>query len=180
MSSRGNTYFYKMVINLAQIATAATDKERENDCFAGFLKAQDEAVIDDLVTTLNQQIEPAIDCTACGNCCKTLMINVTEEEAINLGRHLDKPLPEVKAAYLEKGLGNKYIINQMPCHFLDDTKCSIYHHRFAGCREFPALTQKHFTQRLFTVFMHYGRCPIIYNVVEALKKETAFVFNIAP
>jgi uncharacterized protein len=166
-----------MVTSLEKIAIAAVANEYENDAFADFLKQQDEATIDKMVFTLNQTIEPAIDCTTCGNCCKTLMINVTEAEAINLSNHLNKPLPVIKEQYLEKGLGDKYIINQMPCHFLEGTKCSIYSHRFAGCREFPALNQPNFTQRLFTVFMHYGRCPIIFNVVEALKTKTGFTYT---
>lgn len=163
-----------MVTSLSTIAAAATDNEQENDAFTDFLQQQHNDTIDKLVFNLNQKIEPAIDCTACGNCCKTLMINVTEEEAASLSKHLNKPLPNIKDQYLEQGLGNKYIINQMPCHFLHETKCSIYSQRFAGCREFPALTQPNFTQRLFTVFMHYCRCPIIFNVVEALKIETGF------
>lgn len=169
-----------MVTSLSTIATAAINNEQENDTFTDFLKQQDDDTIDQLVFNINQKVEPAIDCTVCGNCCKTLMINVTEEEAANLSKHLNKPLPDIKERFLEKGLGNKYIINQMPCHFLDGTKCSIYSHRFAGCREFPALTQPDFTQRLFTVFMHYGRCPIIFNVVEALKIETGFNAPSAP
>lgn len=177
--SDGNTYFYTMVINLAEIATAAANKEAENDRFADFLKAQDETLIDELVTMLNRKIEPAIDCTACGNCCKTLMINISADEALELSNFLNMPLDTVKARYLEQGLNNHYVMNQMPCSFLEGTVCSIYSNRFSGCRQFPNLEQKQFTSRLFTVFMHYGRCPIIFNVVEALKKETAFVFNIA-
>ncbi len=169
-----------MVTSLEKIATSAATNEQENDAFTDFLKQQDDDTIDQLVFKINQKVEPAIDCTACGNCCKTLMINVTEEEAVNVSMHLNKPLPNVKEQYLEQGLSNKYIINQMPCHFLEDTTCSIYSHRFAGCREFPALTQPNFTQRLFTVFMHYGRCPIIYNVVEALKTHTGFNAPSAP
>jgi uncharacterized protein len=167
-------YFYAMVTNLEAIAAAATANEPENDAFADFLRLQDEVVVDSMVTALNEITEPAIDCTACGNCCKTLMINVSEAEAGELSAFLKQPLTAVKEQYLERGLGNQYIINRMPCTFLTGTVCSIYNHRFAGCREFPALTQKHFTQRLFTVFMHYGRCPIIFNVVEALKIKTGF------
>ncbi len=164
-----------MVTDLTFIANDAIKKETENDSFASFLKTLDLAIVDTLVNNLNQKIEPLIDCTTCGNCCKTLMINVTETEAENLSTFLNMPLETTTAKYLEKGLGNKYIINQMPCAFLQGTKCSIYNQRFAGCREFPALELKNFTQRLFTIFMHYGRCPIIYNVVEGLKKETEFI-----
>lgn len=163
-----------MVTNLAIIATQALNNEQENDAFSSFLLSQNSAQIDDLVTRLNKKIEPQIDCTACGNCCKTLMINVTEKESEALSTHLNLTVEKTQTQYLEKGLNNQYVINHMPCTFLQGTKCSIYNNRFAGCREFPGLEQKNFTQRLFTIFMHYGRCPIIYNVVQALKCETNF------
>jgi uncharacterized protein len=164
-----------MVTSLFQIAASSIEKENENDAFTNYLAQQDEELIDALVANLNNTIEPKIDCTTCGSCCKTLMINVTEAETKNLSQHLQESIETIKERYLEKGLGDTYIINKMPCHFLLENKCSIYENRFAGCREFPALHKPHFTQRLFTVFMHYGRCPIIFNVVEALKKETGFL-----
>jgi uncharacterized protein len=78
------------------------------------------------------------------------------------------------AQYVEKGGHELMIINSIPCHFLSNNKCTIYENRFAGCKEFPALHLPHFNQRLFTVMMHYDRCPIIFNVMEELKKTTHF------
>ena len=104
------------------------------------------------------------------------MINVTQPEAENLARHLDMPEEELKEKYIETSLtGDRMIVSAIPCHFLTGTMCSIYEHRFAGCREFPGMHLPGFTSRLFTTFMHYGRCPIIYNVVEQLKIKTGFV-----
>jgi uncharacterized protein len=104
------------------------------------------------------------------------MINVTDEEADKLSTYLSKSRPEFDAQFLEKG-SSMMVINTMPCHFLNNNKCTVYDYRFAGCREFPALHLPNFTKRLFTTFMHYDRCPIIYNVVEGLKKETGFMNN---
>jgi Fe-S-cluster containining protein len=81
---------------------------------------------------------------------------------------------EFDTTYLEKGSHGTMLVNHIPCHFLMENKCTIYEDRFAGCREFPALHLPHFTNRLFTVFMHYSRCPIIFNVIEQLKKELNF------
>ena len=61
------------------------------------------------------------------------------------------------------------LMNAIPCTFLKEEKCTVYAHRFAGCREFPAMHLPNFNKRLFTTFMHYSRCPIIYNVIEGLK-----------
>ncbi len=161
--------------NLTAIAASATKKQAENDAFGTYLKsASQPEIIDTLVNSLNDSVSQQVDCTVCGNCCKTLMINVTDGEADNLSNHLNKSRPEFDAQFLEKG-SSMMVINKMPCHFLNNNKCTVYDYRFAGCREFPALHLPNFTKRLFTTFMHYDRCPIIYNVVEQLKIETGFI-----
>jgi len=156
------------------IQQLATEKEEENNRFVSFLKQQDMNTRDEQVHALNKLIEPQIDCTACGNCCKSLMINVTEEEADRVAVRLQLDRKNFDEQYLEKGGYGLMVINTIPCHFLTDNKCTVYEDRFAGCREFPALHLPHFTKRLFTVMMHYNRCPIIFNVVEELKERTGF------
>jgi Fe-S-cluster containining protein len=160
--------------NLAAIKEISEQKEEENDRFRAFLKLQDGEKLDEKVNQLNEAISPQIDCTACGNCCKTLMIVVEEEEADNLSSHLQQTREIFDGKYLEKGSNGMMLINQMPCHFLSENKCTVYENRFAGCREFPAMHLPNFKERLFTTFMHYERCPIIFNVVEELKKEIGF------
>jgi len=159
-----------MVTDLHSIEGLANEKEIENDLFKAFLQNQDTADIDKLVFRLNETVSSQIDCTACGNCCKSLLINVTEAEADRLSKQLGQSRAVFDETYLEKST-HAMVINQIPCHFLNDNKCTVYEHRFAGCSEFPALHIPQFNKRLFTVFMHYHRCPIIYNVVEALKKH---------
>jgi len=135
---------------------------------------QDPNTIDRLVQEINEVITEQIDCTQCGNCCKTLMINISETEANALALHLIRSRSDFDEQFVEKGSNGMMIMNKMPCHFLNENKCTVYDHRFSGCREFPALHLPNFTERLFTTFMHYERCPIIFNVVEQLKKELSF------
>lgn len=150
-------------------------KTEENHSFIQYLKTFPTAAIDEKVSKLNAEIEPKVDCTDCGNCCKTLMINVEDAEADNLAHHLEMDREHFDTNYLEKSdHSDRMLINAIPCHFLKENKCTVYAYRFAGCKEFPALNQPMFTKRLFTIFMHYGRCPIIYNVVEQLKSELSF------
>lgn len=164
----------ELILHPETIKQLAAEKENENDAFRFYLKQQDSDAIDKKVHQLNAVITPQIDCTACGNCCKSLMINVTADEAANLAAHLQLPLETIKEKYLEVSPGGKMVISSIPCHFLSGTKCSIYEHRFEGCREFPHLDRDNFTQRLFGTMMYYGTCPIIFNVVEALKETTGF------
>lgn len=102
------------------------------------------------------------------------MVLISDDEADNLSTHLGQSRETFDEQYLEKGSNGLMIMNQMPCHFLSDNKCTVYEHRFEGCKEFPALHLPGFKKRLFTTFMHYERCPIIFNVVERLKDEMSF------
>ena len=160
--------------DLSVIQNASAYNEEENDLFRIFLKQQNSAQVDKMVHILNSTISAQIDCTQCGNCCRSLMINVEPAEANNVAAYLQIPAADFKHAYIEESEQGQMVINTIPCHFLKQNKCSIYAHRFNECREFPHLHKPAFTSRLFGTFMHYGRCPIIFNVVEALKVDLSF------
>ena len=161
-------------INLLAIATIASEKEEENDAFRSFLKWQDADLVDVLVHQLNVRISAEIDCTACGNCCKTLMISIAEPERAVFADHFNINQQQAEESFLAKGMAGDTIMSTMPCIFLDNNKCSIYEKRFSDCREFPHLHKDGFTKRLFSVIYSYGMCPIVFNVVEALKDELEF------
>ena len=134
-------------------------------------------VVDDAVHELNELIAPQVDCTSCGNCCKSLMINVTKTEAENLALQLNTNVTELKKKYIEVSSEGQMIMNTIPCHFLTGTSCSIYENRFTECREFPHLHKDNFSSRLFGTFQYYAMCPIIFNVVEALKNRLHYEFE---
>ena len=163
-----------LLTDLKQIEQIVDENETENDRFRIHLKQQDSEQIDVIVHQLNDQVTQQVDCTFCGNCCKSLMINVTSEEATSLAAHLQISVDAAKEKYIEESAEGKLIINTIPCHFLSGTTCSIYGQRFTECREFPHLHKPHFTRRLFGTMMYYGMCPIIFNVVEHLKVELGF------
>lgn len=160
--------------SLPFIAKVAAEKQEENLQFVNFLKERNSEEVDEEVQRINQLVEPNIDCTSCGNCCKSLMVNITAEEADRAAARLQITREVFDEKYVEKGSHELMIMNKMPCHFLANNACTIYEDRFAGCREFPALHLPQFTQRLFSVMMHYERCPIIFNVMEELKSSTGF------
>ena len=164
----------QLYTSISYLEETALTKQAENDRFVQHLKQLNEDELDAEVNRLDALIEPQISCTDCGNCCKSLMVNITSAEADKAAAGLHMSREAFDAQYVEKGGHELMIINSIPCHFLSNNKCTIYENRFAGCKEFPALHLPHFNQRLFTVMMHYDRCPIIFNVMEELKKTTHF------
>ena len=131
-------------------------------------------MVDALVHQLNQTITPQINCLECGNCCRSLMINVEENEIAPVAKQLQMNTQQLKENYLEISEQGQMVMNTIPCAFLQKNACTVYQNRFSECREFPHLHKPNFNGRLFGTFMHYGRCPIIFNVVEALKIELHF------
>lgn len=166
--------YKKINTNLEQISALAEANHSGNEAFRDYLKLQDAGTVDTMVFQLNAEVSAAIDCTQCGNCCRSLMINVSTDEAERLSAHLQMDMPAFKTKYIEESEGGKMLMNRIPCAFLENNKCNVYEHRFSGCREFPHLDRPGFTGRLFGTMMYYGTCPIIFNVVEMLKEETGF------
>lgn len=161
--------------DLNMLAAAAEQNQAGNELFKSLLLQQRPDEIDELVLQLNAEISPQIDCTQCGNCCRSLMINVETGDAERLAVHLQINVEDFERKYIERSSsGSLSVMNTIPCHFLAGNKCSVYAARPNECREFPGLHRPGFTARLFATFMHYGRCPIIYNVIEQLKLKMDF------
>lgn len=163
------------ITDLEFIKIKADELMPENLQFQDFLRDLDSLTLDKAVFDLSETISPTIECTDCGNCCKSLMVNIDEAEANHLSAHLGQTREEFDEKYLSKGESGRMVINSIPCHFLVGNSCSVYSHRFAGCKEFPAFHIPEFKNRLFTTYMHYDRCPIIFNVMETLKVNVGFV-----
>jgi len=162
------------ITNLQIIQTFAAANEAENDEFLLFLKGRDAEETDKIAHEVNDTVSKQVDCTECGNCCQSLMINVTAAETIGCAKHLEITPEAFKEQYIEESQGGIMIINTIPCHFLAEKRCTIYEHRFTECRDFPHLHKPGFTRRFFSTMMYYGMCPIIFNVVENLKENLGF------
>ena len=164
----------EIVTDLQKIELLSAEKEEENDYFREFISNADSNYIDHLIFELDTEITPKIDCTKCGRCCQVLMIHITENEIETLAQGSDLSIDTIKEKYIETSQQGQMILNQIPCKFLDGKKCSIYKDRFSECREFPHLHKPNFSARMFTTMMYYSMCPILFNIIEALKEKTNF------
>jgi len=160
----------QVITDISTLQELEITRAEDNDDFYLLLQQHDAKELDALVHTLNEQVSSAIDCTACGNCCRSLMINVEPGEPEILASHLNMTIPRLYEEFIEVSQQGKMIVNAIPCHFLSDNICTIYPQRFNECRQFPHLHKPGFVQRYPGTIMHYGRCPIIFNVIEKLKE----------
>lgn len=160
--------------DLAFISARDQEKADENDRFRSFISAQHPDT-DALVWEIGTEVESQVDCTLCGNCCRSLMVTVEKEEITAIAAREGSNEAVVKEKYFEESAGGTVIISKIPCHFLAGNNCTIYEDRFQTCRDFPYLHKEGFSRRLPFLLMHYGSCPIIYNVIERLKTATHFI-----
>ena len=168
------TLIGKLETDREYIAALAAEREEENISFRSFLKGIDGQELDKIAHAINETVTAAIDCTSCGACCRSLMINIEEDEIRPAAIAAGVSPEQFKGSFIEVSSQGKMIMNTIPCHFLTDNKCSIYSSRFSECREFPHLHKPNFKGRLFGTMMHYAMCPIVFNVVEELKGVTGF------
>src|SRR5215471_1724000 len=142
----------EVITDLAQIQRDCVAKDDENIAFRTFVKLEVELSdrrLNTLVSETTAQVWQHIDCRTCANCCRS--------------RYL--------APDAETG---KYITRELPCPFLDGNLCGIYEVRPGVCADYPHL-QRNLRSRLWQVLDNATVCPIVYNVLERLKKSLGFV-----
>jgi len=125
-------------LNLEKISRIAEQKEKENLDFRFFLKGQDPEKIDKIVHRLNKLIVEQIDCTQCGNCCKTTGTSISDSELIILAGLENITATEFEARFVEKEENdNAKYLKEIPCKYLSEKKCTIYENRPEDCRSYP-------------------------------------------
>ena len=100
------------ITNLQFIAAKGGERARENDAFLRSLKNRDAAELDMAAHKINEEVSAAVDCTACGNCCNTLVINVAPDEIEPLAKTLNLATGEVRERYRRRA--NRVISSLIP------------------------------------------------------------------
>jgi uncharacterized protein len=172
--------FLPVAVTPIQLKVLAQSKEDENFHFRQFLKHHcrlSSKTIDRRVKELTERIWAGIDCTTCANCCKTVRPTFDEEEIDRLAKRLGIERREFIDRYLEpneRGEDNPWRTRTTPCPFLKDDRCSVYEDRPADCRGYPYLYEPDFVFRTLAMLGRVETCPIVYELMEALKQSVGF------
>ena len=83
-------------------------------------------------------------------------------------------------AYLQRsepgrGRETPWTTRTTPCPFLKDNLCSVYEDRPADCSGYPYLYKPDFVFRTLGMIARTFTCPIVFEVMEELKKSLGFV-----
>ncbi|KUK77401.1 MAG: Uncharacterized protein XD92_0816 [Proteiniphilum acetatigenes] len=164
-----------IITDLNYISKMGTKRDNENWEFRTYLKILDmpSRDIDLIVHRINEEVTSRIDCTECANCCKEIYMSMDEPDIADFADGLNISAEQLVARYLVKNEqdSSKMKIADLPCPFLKNNLCINYNHRPKECRSYPHLHKNDFIFRLIGIISNYGRCPIVFNVYEQLKKE---------
>jgi Fe-S-cluster containining protein len=159
---------------LEDMGAIIPQKNIENIFFKKHLRNYSSAIVDEKIHALNQQVSVQIDCTQCANCCKKLEPGLELDEIENLAAKKQMPEADFKAKYIGFD-GEAQFLKTKPCLFLADCKCTIYEVRPAACAGYPHLDSKDLKYKR-SLWSNYSICPIVFNVIELLKKELNFTY----
>lgn len=160
--------------NPEDLSAIIPQKNIENIFFKKHLRNYSSAIVDEKIHALNQEVSAQIDCTTCANCCKKLEPGLESHEIENLAKQKGMPAADFKATFIGFD-GDAQFLKTKPCLFLDSCKCSIYEVRPAACAGYPHLDNKDMKYKR-SLWSNYNVCPIVFNVIELLKKELNFTY----
>jgi Fe-S-cluster containining protein len=169
-----------MTFDPVRIRKLAQTNENENWQFRQFVKIhcdQDEGEIDRQVGEITKRVWAGIDCTACANCCRHVQPSFSEEEVDRLARRLGTERRQFIDEYLEHTEDsdeNPWQTRATPCPFLKENRCSVYEDRPRDCSGYPYLFEPEFASRMMGMIGRTFTCPIVFEVMEALKKNLGF------
>ncbi|MCP5046918.1 MAG: YkgJ family cysteine cluster protein [bacterium] len=163
----------KLIIDLEEIKQLSEEHEEENWGFRSFLKSGviPSRKIDAIAQRLYAEVESQIDCTQCGNCCRSLETVFTGEDILQFSKQFKLTRLKFEEKYLEKNEDDKYILNKIPCPYLEGKMCSVYDSRPGDCDSYPHIYKKSLVPRLISIIHNCAVCPIVYNLYERLKSE---------
>ena len=158
--------------NPTRLKELANSLAGENRNLFKQLKRMDARKVDELFHTAHAEEYEKFDCLACANCCRTISPIITYNDVERIAKALRLKPSVVVEKYLEVDSDGDYVFRSAPCPFiLTDNYCSIYDSRPKACREYPHTDRKRMHQIFSITQKNISICPIVFNVVERIKKE---------
>jgi Fe-S-cluster containining protein len=166
-----------VITDLLQIRLLGEKKRKENLRFRLFMKSRDAS--DRILRRIAEGIQDQIDCLACANCCRVATATVTERDVERMARYLRIKPALFEAEYTAISVDEGRVLRRTEergCVFLDGNVCTIYDERPDTCNRFPHVVRGtgSIASRMWQLVDRATYCPIVYNSLEAFKKELRF------
>jgi uncharacterized protein len=164
-----------VVTDLVQIQRLGESKRAENERLRKHLKRH--SMAERRIRRIAEEIEDAAECRTCANCCKVATVRLSDRDIARLAK-----LQRVTAAVFSRDYttetdeGTILRRTETGCVFLDGNDCLIYDDRPDNCQGFPHTVRGDgsFLSRMWDFADRACYCPIVYDTLEAIKKEVNF------
>jgi hypothetical protein len=164
-----------VLTDLVQIKRYGEKQREENQRFRTWMKRHN--FVERRFKAIAQEVEEAVDCTLCANCCRVATTEINDRDAERLARYLGVKLPAFLNDYTEETAEGRILKrNRDGCVFLQGNLCSVYDARPQTCELFPHLVKGNgsLLSRMWHMPDRAVYCPIVYNTLEQFKAETGF------
>lgn len=163
------------MIDIKGLKALAKVKNNENYRFVKYLKIHaDEKTLDDQFKKLHKKFFKLYDCKKCRNCCKELGISMEKYELDTICKYLKLDKEKFINDNLIYDYG-EYSFKDRKCKFLDENNnCKIEKILPATCKEYPYTNKEKRLFSLYTIVNNSEICPVVYEILEELKKEYNF------
>jgi len=166
-----------MITDLVQIKLLGEKKRRENEKFRQHIKRH--GYIERNFRKIGQAVEDEINCLECAQCCRQSTVRLLDRDIEKLAKLLKVGFEKFKREYCDFTEDEGWILRreeETGCVFLVGNECSVYDKRPSNCEGFPHIVRGagSFHSRMWDMVDRATYCPIVYNSLEEMKKETKF------
>lgn len=166
-----------MITDLVQIRRLGEQKREENSRFRKHLKTYRHN--ERKLKKMAQEVEEQINCLECGNCCRVATAKLLDRDVERLAKHLRISPFRFVEDYCDENEEEGLILKrdkETGCVFLSGNECTVYEDRPASCADFPHLARgaRSLESRMWAMPDRATYCPIVYNTLEAWKKDMGF------
>jgi Fe-S-cluster containining protein len=166
-----------MLTDLVQIRRLGEKKRDENLDFRHYLKRH--VFVERRFRAIAEEIEEEIDCRQCANCCRVATTKLQERDIEKLARFLRVKRAQFIRDYTTVSEDEGIVLKRTEehgCIFLSGNECTVYEARPSTCEHFPHVVRGagSITSRMWQFVDRATYCPIVYNWMESVKKETNF------
>jgi Fe-S-cluster containining protein len=165
-----------MLTDLIQIRRLGENKRQENERFRNHLKRH--GFVERRFRQIAQEVEDAMDCRSCANCCRVATAKITARDVEKLARFLGIRPSDFIREYAQENAEEGLILRRTEggCVFLEGNDCTVYEARPHSCDYFPHMVRGEgsLLSRMWEFRDRACYCPIVFNTLEEFKAETKF------
>jgi uncharacterized protein len=166
-----------MITDLVQIRRMGEKNKAENLKFRRWIKSHN--FVERQFRHAAEKVQDAIDCRACGECCRVTEVQLAERDVEHLARYLGLRPQKFLEEYTMRNKDQELILRRTEkegCVFLQGNECTVYEARPGNCEKFPHLLRGagSLESRMWEFVDRATYCPIVFNWMEEVKGLTNF------